>query len=331
MKRASSVTLLLVATMAATSANEACKSDDPATGGNSPGMPGTSIPLTDGGSKVDSGKVNVVDAGQDSGSVDAGPPLCDPTISWTSNGRLPALDTTSLSELGAVSGTELTLAWTKANGDLYVADRADTSSNFSTANKVDTGTTALATGRVALSPTGKAIIAVASGGTSLVELDRATTTSTTWTKASENVFAQINAFLAEASGKVSEPVIGADKLTLYFLATLGANPPFIYESRYAASVSQWASPGSLLPTALRSTNATNQRRRPTGASADRRTLFFYDEVGGLERAAWRTTPDTAFSQFVDLTGFSESVPNTACDTLYFQASDTGGAGVFTAQ
>ncbi|MEO8874802.1 MAG: hypothetical protein ABI461_04370, partial [Polyangiaceae bacterium] len=322
---------LVLASGSVAAANAACSNDNPATGGNSPGLPGSSLPGVDAG-KTDGG-ITITDGGGgvvDSGPIDAGPALCDPTILWTSNGRLPALDTSSLAQFGAVSGTELSLAWTKANGDLYVADRPDTDTDFSAATKVDTGTTAIANDRVALSPTGQAIIAMTSARTQFVEFDRATATSTTWTKASANRFTQITAFLSESTGQLSEPVMGADKLTLYFLITTTGNAPALYESRYNAASSQWASPGSLLATALQSADATH-RRRPTGASSDRRTLFFFDEttLPGIERAAWRNTPDQPFSKFVDMTGFNETAPNTACDTLYFQGTDVGGAGVFT--
>ena len=56
-----------------------------------------------------------------------------------------------------------------------------------------------------------------------------------------------------------------------------------------------------------------------------------DEVAGHEMAAWRDTRDSAFTSFVDLTGFDEGAPNTACDTLYFQGTDGSGAGVFVTQ
>jgi len=309
-------------------AGEACSNDTPATGGNQPGQPGTTIGGGDGGSGVDSGK-NGGDAGSDSGPiavVDAGPALCDPAGTWASDGVLPSLVSSNMSQFGAVSGTELALAWTTSTGDVYVADRASSSVNFSTANKIN-GAMALAVDRAALSPTGNTVIAVASGGQSFVEFDRSTVGGA-WTVASTNAYANINALLDETTGTFSEPVIGADKNTLFFLAAIGGKPPYIFESRYSTTVEAWAGPSSILQVDLRSTDATH-RRRPTGASADRRTLFFYDETEtpAIERAAWRDTPDVAFTQLVDFTGFNEAAPNAKCQTLYFQGA---GPGVFTA-
>jgi hypothetical protein len=81
---------------------------------------------------------------------------------------------------------------------------------------------------------------------------------------------------------------------------------------------------------LASIDATH-RRRPTGASSDGLTLFFFDETANLERAAWRSSIASPFVQFVDI-GVPEAAPNKQCDTLYFQGTDedAGAPAVFTA-
>lgn len=306
----------------------ACSHDTPATGGNSPGQPGTVLSGSDGGAN-DAGKQG--DSGVGDGGhpvLDAGPLACDPTIPWVSNGRLPSLVTTTLARFGGVSGDEKSLAWTAANGDLYVADRTSTGDNFTTATKVNVGATALAVDRVAMGPTGKALIAVASDRKSFVELDRASIGGA-WTLQPQDVFTSIAALLDETAGTLAEPVLGADKLTFFFVATIGNNPPTLYESRYNDVVQGWAAPAALTAADVRATGPAN-RKRPTGASADRRTLYFYDEGAHLERQAWRDSPDVAFSHFADLAGFDEAAPTPSCQTLYFQGND-GSAGVFTTQ
>jgi hypothetical protein len=327
MTRASANCVLLAFACASLAlAGEACSNDTPATGGNQPGQPGTTIGGGDGGT-LDSGKTNA-EAGTDSGVVivDAGPALCDPSFSWTAEGALSSLVSSNMSQFGAVSGTELALAWTTSTGDVYVADRTNATTTFSTANKAN-GATALATDRVALSPTGNTIIAVAADRKSFVELDRSTVGGA-WTVGSTDPYANINSLFSEGSGAFAEPVIGADKNVLFFIATVGTNPPFLYESRYNTTLNVWAEPNGILQTNLRSTDAAHLRR-PTGLSADRRTLFFHDGTLAvpIERAAWRDTPDVAFTQFVDLTGFDEAAPNPKCETLYYQGA---GPAVFTA-
>jgi hypothetical protein len=100
----------------------------------------------------------------------------------------------------------------------------------------------------------------------------------------------------------------------------------VYESQWDAGKAAWAVGVELRVTELASTDATH-RRRPTGASADDLTLFFFDEVAGVQRAAWRDTPSAMFSQFADIAVAPEAAPNLDCADLYFQ----GTGGVFVAQ
>jgi len=91
----------------------------------------------------------------------------------------------------------------------------------------------------------------------------------------------------------------------------------------------WDVGPTFMDTALTSASAT-QERRPTGASADRRTLFFFDEVAGHERAAWRTSAKAdAFSFFADLPSDPEAAPTADCMTLYLHGMDSQGQGLFT--
>ncbi len=76
--------------------------------------------------------------------------------------------------------------------------------------------------------------------------------------------------------------------------------------------------------------AAAQVRRPTGASSDRLTLFFFDEVAGNERAAWRLTPTSPFTRFVDIASLPEAAPDDDCSVVYFHGTDAMGQGLFTA-
>jgi hypothetical protein len=82
---------------------------------------------------------------------------------------------------------------------------------------------------------------------------------------------------------------------------------------------------------LSSVDSTH-RRRPTGVSSDDRTLFFFDEVSGKERAAWREAPSAAFGVFGDLSVAPEGAPDEACRVLYYQGmdADAGVPNTFTA-
>ena len=56
--------------------------------------------------------------------------------------------------------------------------------------------------------------------------------------------------------------------------------------------------------------------RPTGMSADGRTLFFYDEAQKVAKAAFRPNRTCPFTTFVDLGDRPGVVPNAACTALY---------------
>ena len=64
------------------------------------------------------------------------------------------------------------------------------------------------------------------------------------------------------------------------------------------------------------------RRRPTGISSDEQTLFVWDEVVGMERAAWIDQSTGAFDVFVDLGTRSMAAPESTCSRLYYSAPGT---------
>jgi hypothetical protein len=103
----------------------------------------------------------------------------------------------------------------------------------------------------------------------------------------------------------------------------------LYESKWDGTQGSWGLPAALANAEFTSPDAAH-RRRPSGTSADGRTLFFYDEVTSLERAAWRETPTTPFATFRDIGDFPDATPSPHCDALYYQGADAAGAGVFSA-
>ena len=280
----------------------------------------------DGGLELDGGglardgsaaKDATVDAREDGASslpVEAGPPLCDPTHGWGVPSGLVLTPTAAFARFSGVSANELTIAWTQADGTVYVADRAATSDPFGTGQPVPLGDTALAMDRVALSADGQSLLAITADRSAFVGFQRAGV-GLAWEPLPSVQFANLTAMTAEGSATLSEPVVGADDATLFFLVTPTGGAPSLAQSIYDQLNRVW-SPGLSFPNAeLASTDATH-RRRPTGGSSDGLTLFFYDEVAGNERAAWRSTTGATFDQFVDLPGLAEAAPSSSCATLY---------------
>jgi len=84
-----------------------------------------------------------------------------------------------------------------------------------------------------------------------------------------------------AAGKSAKT---ADDLSLYFSRYGGDAPGTIYESTRNGPVT-WPIGAAVSGKVLQVVGTS--RRRPTGVSFDRRTLFYWDEASGTERAAWR--------------------------------------------
>jgi hypothetical protein len=274
------------------------------------------------------------DSGPEDGSAGEGgnlPPACNPSLAWSVVARVPSIAPAGFDRFGSISATALTVAWTSSNGAIFVADRTDASGAFGTPAQLNPGSVALATGRVALGGSGLKLIATLADGSSFVTFVR-TAVGGTWAQSLGNEFAVVAAMIAESGGAMSDPVLSTGGGSLFYLLTIGtavgANP-ILYESTWDTTTKQWNN-GTPLPNAEFAITTPSQRRRPTGASVDDRTLFFYDEVGAKERAAWRASPTAPFDTFVDLPQAPEAAPNANCDPLFFYGMDTAGQGLFTA-
>jgi hypothetical protein len=250
--------------------------------------------------------------------VEAGPPRCDPSHAWGAPSGLLLTPTASFARFSGVAGGELTIAWTQADGTVYVADRSATTDPFGTGQPINVGSTALAMDRVALSSEGQTLLAVTADRTAFVGFNRSGV-GLAFEPLPSAQFANLTAMAAEGGATFSEPVLGGDGASLFFLVTPTTGAPVLVESTYDSVGRTWTGGVAFPNTELASMDSTH-RRRPTGASSDGLTLFFYDEVAGLERGAWRSTTDAAFDQFVDLPDLDEAAPSTSCATLYIVPS-----------
>jgi hypothetical protein len=255
--------------------------------------------------------------------VEAGPPRCDPAHVWGLPSGLLLTPTASFARFSGVAGGELTIAWTQADGTVYVADRSATTDPFGTGQPVNVGSTALAMDRVALSSEGQTLLAVTADRTAFVGFNRSGV-GLAFEPLPSSQFVNLGAMGAEGTATFSEPVLGGDGASLFFLVTPTAGAPVLVESTYDSVGRAWTGGVAFSNPELASTDSTH-RRRPTGASSDGLTLFFFDEVAGLERGAWRSTTDAAFDQFVDLPDLDEAAPSTSCATLYIAPSADASA------
>lgn len=303
------------------------------------------VTSTDVVSLKDSTPESATETGADTGSAGEGgdasdaeaeaspvAPECSQMDTWsTTVATIASIPSADFARFGGVSADEKTVAWSDASGDVFVADRASPTAAFSTPAQVPAGAQQLASDRVAVNPTGTVLITTLAGGAGFASFVR-TGPGGSWSAGSAQEFTALAATISESGGSFSEPVLSADGLSLFYVLAIGPNLPVFYESAWDTAKKAWAL-GTPLSGADFTITTTTQLRRPTGASSDRLTLFFFDEVAGHERAAWREFPTSPFDFFVDLPSLPEAAPNQDCLTLYFQSSggDAGAPGLGTAQ
>jgi hypothetical protein len=281
---------------------------------------------TEAGIDPDDAAIALGDAGTDSGSVLQSPGLCSPDANWAPLDRIESIAPANFARLGGVSGDELSLAFTSSTGDAYVADRSSLDAAFDSPVLVNDSSTRLAVDRIALGPTGMAVVAVAADRRAFLGFER-TDRGQAWAATAGLEFTQVR-MLPEGGAEISNPVFGGDKRSLFFILT-SYGKASLYESRWDMVQRGWGPPVRVSNAQLDSPDLTHLRR-PTGASADGHTLFFFDEVSGLERGAWRDSATSPFVFFANVGAFVEAVPSSACDTLYHQRVDDTGIRVFLA-
>lgn len=279
---------------------------------------GSPHPVADAAAPVDA---NVADApGSD---VDAGQPFCNVDYTWTT---VPSTQwITGVQRFGGITPNELTIAWTADLATLSVATRPVLTQPFGTPTTISTESNAIADDRIALAMSGLTIIAVDASRSTFVAF---TNQDGSWGPATADQFGNLRAMAMDTQAQFFDPMLGADGAFYYLFAPSGSNagPPAMYQSTWNGQQRAWNTGVVLTNTELASADATHLRR-PTGASGDGLTLFFFDESAGNERAAWRVSPDAPFTFFRDLPMFPEAAPSGHCERLYFTEGTPPGANV----
>lgn len=285
-----------------------------------------------------------VDSGADGGSTgdsstwmpESGPPqdgspppnpVCDPSTSYAAIARESSIASSGFDRFGGISADGTTVAWTTAAGQIYVADRSSPSGTFGTPALLDPGSTQLANDRVAVDRFGLQLIATLANKSTFVAFSRPSIGGS-WTVVLGNEFSILA--VQEGQGFVSNPVLSVDGNSLFYVVQTGSSAPKLAESFWDPSLKIWSA-GVDLPNPEFAMTGTAQLRRPTGASFDRQTLFFYDEIAGHERIAWRNSAAQPFDFFQDEPTIPEGAPTQTCSYVFFHGSDSNGQGLFYAQ
>lgn len=270
-------------------------------------------PPSDGNTDMD-GTTN----GDGGGGMDASAPsLCDPKTMY---GAAMAVSGVAAGDkmFGAITPDELTIAWIAPNGTVSYADRTDKGQPFGNAQSLQN---TFEHDRVALSSDGLTLIVVMTGAKSFAQVTRTARAMPFGGTPDTMPFSMILVpFMSEdggvGMGNVGDPVLSADGKQLFFsIFNAGTRETVAFSEKVST---QWGKPTTLKQMELASSGG--KRRRPTGISSDGRTLFWWDEVDGKEKAGWRGSTkafDLTFSGIVDLGDKKDAQPVAKCDRLYF--------------
>ena len=262
--------------------------------------------------------------GQEGGPDAAGPDaaasaFCDPERSFGAPTRIGP-PTAELERFASISGNELSIAWVvpidDATATVMYADRTSASEAFGAPRTLIPAEGYFALDRVALDHEGLRLAVVRADRHGFGVAVRASGAEPFGAPEPEE-YSNLNPYQREVEPRdsfVGDPVISADGLAFVYSeyggdiqdtvrVSLRQFPEDAWTSTEAFSVPELAREGEL-------------RRRPTGISTDLKTLFFWDEIAGAQRAAWRPTPLEPFDHFVDLGAFEGAQPNATCRRLY---------------
>jgi hypothetical protein len=256
-------------------------------------------------------------------------PVCSQTAVWGA-GTLLAISTSSDDELDSITPDALTIAWTEGTGasaTLEIADRASTTDPFGAPQSLAAGQ--FTADRVALSPDGLRLVVVNADAQGFSELTRsARTSSSVFGAAATGSYANLNGALSSGLS-YGDPVLGADDAVFYYSVYGGSQTATIYRTARLLKGDTWPTGAALTSSTGLAAQGT-LRRRPTGISSDEQTLFFFDEVMGIERAAWIDSSTGAYDAFVNLAGYRLASPVSACDALYYSAQGASSIDLFVA-
>ncbi len=271
-------------------------------------------------------------------------PSCKLSATWSSPASVPGIPAFATQPFVAMTSDELTVAWVLGTGggaSVFVADRASTADAFGSAQLVssgggadDAGTDAapapdgaqpespyFAFDRVALGSDGLTMVGVSVSGLQMAQFLRDERGAAFSAVALPTRYESLGNVLMPGQ-RLGDPVLSADGDDLVYSLYGQSAGVTIYES-FQFGTNAWppGSPQSAVSLAI----TAGTRMRPTSLSADRLTLFYWDEASNTAYAVFRNVATDQFGAFTKAYGpFFSVQANTACSRLYYVAPGPTG-------
>lgn len=220
--------------------------------------------------------------------------------------------------LAAVTWDEQTMAWTTADGGTVVvhyADRAGRDDAFGSDRTLPTSLGPFVAEKVALSADGLRMIFTSADHLTITQISRPTRADAfDPATATSAPFGRLMASEGSDPHAVADLVLSRDERTLIF-TDLGITSGASIRMSTHLGDGTWDAPRTIDAASLRMVGTL--RRRPSGLSADGRTLFYFDENSRGPKIAVRALGSADFTAFYDINpiGF-RPMPTETCDRLY---------------
>jgi hypothetical protein len=297
----------------------------------SPGSPPPSTETTS------SGLVTTVGSGGGGGSTNAGGAggsggiapgaICPPGEAWDVGAIVDEVSSPSGEIIASVTPDETSLAWVEpaaGTAIIHYVDRGDLSMPFGFPQDL-IGASLDPIHGIALSQDGLRLVTVLAGGLGFVEYTRAYR-GEPFAKPTSAPYQSINAIAAQQPGLTfADPVLSGNDGVFIYSQFAGITGPTVFESQ-RIGLEPWPVGVSLSGPLL--TMVEGKRRRPTGLSADLRSLFYHDDVSGQLRVAFRSESTGQFTSAFDINAGISGQANNSCTRLYYTGQKDGKTRVW---
>jgi len=260
---------------------------------------------------------------------DGATPICGAAQVWVDGAAL-AISTPAADRFGSITPDELSVAWATSSSGVVTVRYADRTTNQAAFDAPRSLVGAFALDRAAFSSDGLRLVVVNADRRGFTEFTRASRDDALGAPGI-GPFAAFEDYAQHtmaAGNSFADVLLDPDDKVLLYSEYGSGVVDTVHRTRRLFSGDPWSVGLPLVAAELQSSGA--QTRRPTGMSADGRTLFFWDGLLGIERAGFFDFPRDSFASVRDLGQLIDAQPNADCTRLYHSGPGVSSLDLFVA-